>query len=150
MVLNIASRILGNTEQAQDVHQEVFLAIWRRWHKFDGRTKWDGYFYRTTVRKALALARRARLTAGKSLSSTDAVTDNEPDEAMRVKELQQELAGALARLPKRQADVFVLSRIEGLNSEKIAEIIGCSQKTVRVHLHRATKRLAHDLNDYLK
>lgn len=150
MVLNIASRILGNTELAQDVHQDVFLAIWRRWSKFDGRTNWDGYFYRVTARKALALARRARLTVGKSLSSTDAVTDNEPDEAMRIKELQQELAGALARLPKRQADVFVLSRIEGLNSEKIAEIIGCSQKTVRVHLHRATKRLAHDLDDYLK
>jgi len=59
------------------------------------------------------------------------------------------LARYLARLPKRQADVFVLSRIEGLRHNEIAEILGCSQKTVRVHLHRAVKQLARELGDYL-
>lgn len=42
-VLSIAVRILGDSDKAQDVHQEVFLAIWRRWHKYNGRTNWDGY-----------------------------------------------------------------------------------------------------------
>jgi RNA polymerase sigma-70 factor (ECF subfamily) len=67
---------------------------------------------------------------------------------MRTAELQEVLARNLARLPKRQADVFVLSRIEGLGAGEIAEILGCSQQTVRVHLHRAIKRLARELSDY--
>jgi RNA polymerase sigma factor (sigma-70 family) len=52
-------------------------------------------------------------------------------------------------LPQRQADVFVLARIEGLKPEKIAQILGCSQETVRVHLHRALNRLAREMSDYL-
>jgi RNA polymerase sigma-70 factor (ECF subfamily) len=76
-------------------------------------------------------------------------TRESPDEPLRTAELQQKLTGCLAKLPKRQADVFVLSRIEELKHKKIAELLGCSQETVRVHLHRATKRLARELSDYL-
>ena len=77
-----------------------------------------------------------------------------PDELERISvpshgELQKKLAGSLAGLPKRQADAFVLSRIEGLDGRQIAEILGCSPETVRVHLHRALKRLSRELGDYL-
>lgn len=147
-VLNTATRILGDSQKAQDVHQQVFLEILRRWHKYDGRTNWGAYLYRTTVRKAIAFAKRPR---AKELSEQqlNPIASEKPDERLRAAELQQKLAEHLGRLPKRQADVFVLSRIEGLKAEKIAEILGCSQKTVRVHLHRAMKRLAAELSDYL-
>ncbi|MHC4536771.1 MAG: RNA polymerase sigma factor [Planctomycetota bacterium] len=59
-VLNTAARILGDTHKAQDVHQEVFLGIWRRWHKYDGQTNWTAYLYRATVRKAIHLAKKSR------------------------------------------------------------------------------------------
>jgi len=52
-------------------------------------------------------------------------------------------------LPRRQADAFVLSRLEGLEAAEIAHVIGCSVETVRVHLHRAVARLAHELRGYL-
>jgi RNA polymerase sigma-70 factor (ECF subfamily) len=59
-VLGIATRILGNPHDAQDVHQEVFLEIWRRWRTYDGQIDWKAYLYRTTVRKALEFAKRSR------------------------------------------------------------------------------------------
>ena len=148
-VLSTAMRILGNSEKAQDVHQEVFLAIWKRWHKYNGRTNWNAYLYRATVRKAIEFAKRSR--AEQSLwqqPKYDTSTDH-PDDPLRTAELQQMLARHLARLPGRQADVFVLSRIEGLRHNKIAEILGCSENTVRVRLHRAVKQLARELGDYL-
>lgn len=148
-VLGTARRILGDGQKAQDVHQEVFLEIWRRWHRYDGLTNWEAYLYRVTVRKAIEFAKRSR---GQQLlerqAETSAVTET-ADSRLKVDELQQRLAGCLAKLPKRQSEVFVLSRIEGLKYEKIAEILGCSQQTVRVHLHRALKRLAVELSDYL-
>jgi RNA polymerase sigma-70 factor (ECF subfamily) len=149
-VLNTAIRILGNREKALDVHQEVFLAIWRRWHKYDGRTNWNAYLYRATVRKALAFAKRPQTRALAEHQRSYPADKEKPDEPLRTAELQQRIAGCLARLSKRQAEVFVMSRIEGLKTEKIAEILGCSQETVRVHLHRAVKRLAAELSDYLK
>jgi RNA polymerase sigma-70 factor (ECF subfamily) len=147
-VLNTAVRILGDTNKAQDVHQEVFLGIWRRWDKYDGQTNWKAYLHRATVRKAIQLAKKTRMQ--RLYQKQQGYTSKEgPDESLRVAELQQKLAGCLARLPKRQAEVFVLSRIEGLKAEEIAELLGCSHQTVRVHLHRAMKRLAHELGDYL-
>jgi len=147
-VLNTAVRILGDTHKAQDVHQEVFLGIWRQWHNYDGQINWTAYLYRATVRKAIHLAKKSR--AERIFEQQPEYTTKEgPDESLRVAELQQKLVGCLARLPKRQAEVFVLSRMEGLKAEQIAELLGCSQVTVRVHLHRAMKRLAHELGDYL-
>jgi len=147
-VLNTAVRILGDTHKAQDVHQEVFLGIWQRWHKYDGQTNWKAYLYRTTVRKAIHLVKKSR-TERLFEQQPEYTSKQGPDESLRVAELQQKLAGCLAGLPKRQAEVFVLSRMEGLKAEKIAELLGCSQETVRVHLHRAMKRLAREFGDYL-
>ena len=142
-------RILGNSEKAQDVHQEVFLAIWKRWHKYNGRTNWNAYLYRAAVRKSIEFAKQSRAEQSQRQQSKYGTSTDHPDGPLRTAELQQMLARHLARLPKRQADVFVLSRIEGLEHNKIAEILGCSQNTVRVHLHRAVNRLARELGDYL-
>ena len=43
LVLNVAIRILGDAELAKDVHQEVFLAVWRTWDSFKKDTNWRGY-----------------------------------------------------------------------------------------------------------
>ena len=147
-VLNTAVRILGDTNKAQDVHQEVFLGIWRRWDKYDGQTNWKAYLYRVTVRKAIQIAKKTK-TQGLFKQQTEYTSKENPDGSLRAAELQQKLAGCLAKLPKRQAEVFVLSRMEGLKAVQIAELLGCSRQTVRVHMHRAMKRLARELGDYL-
>ncbi|MHC4204716.1 MAG: RNA polymerase sigma factor [Planctomycetota bacterium] len=148
-VLSTAMRILGNNEKAQDVHQEVFLAIWKRWHKYNGRINWSAYLYRAAVRKAIEFAKQSKAEQSLLQQRKSGTRPDNPEDPLRTAELQQMLAGHLARLPKRQADVFVLSRIEGLKHGKIAEILGCSENTVRVHLHRAVKQLARELGDYL-
>jgi RNA polymerase sigma-70 factor, ECF subfamily len=147
-ILNLALRILGDAEAAQDVHQEVFLAIWRRWHKFGARTNWNGYLYRTTMRKSIELARRVRAEPLFERNSEDPPGNTGPDATVRAAELHRRLAACLVGLPRRQADAFVLSRLEGLGHKRIAEILGCSEPTVRVHLYRATKRLARELEEF--
>lgn len=147
IVLNTASRILGNTQNAQDVHQEVFLEIWRRWHTYNGWTNWDAYLYRTTMRASLSFIKKLRKE--RSLGPKSEAESAASDESLRTAELRQKLACCLAKLPKRQAEVFILARIEGLKTEKIADVLGCSPQTIRVHLHRALKRLSQDMKDYL-
>ena len=147
-VMNTAIRVLRDTQKAQDVHQEVFLAILRRWHKFNGDINWGAYLYRVTVRKAIEFAKQSRMEPLVERRDCPAARER-PDAPLRTAELQQKLTACLAGLPKHQADVFVLSRIEGLRYEKIAKVLGCSQGTARVHLHRALKRLARELSDYL-
>jgi RNA polymerase sigma factor (sigma-70 family) len=69
---------------------------------------------------------------------------------MRYEELQQGLERCLKKLPRSQAEAFILCRIEGLDRRKAAEIIGCSYETVRVHLHRAMRRLSRELHGHLE
>jgi len=148
-VLNVALRILRDTNLANDVHQEVFLAIWRNWQQYNGQTNWSGYLYRVTVRKAIELAKKSTIPSFTEQCQEYPVTTENPDDLLRADELQQKIVDCLATLPKRQADIFALSRIEGIKHEKIAEMLGCSQNTVRVHLHRAIKQLGRQLSDYL-
>jgi RNA polymerase sigma-70 factor (ECF subfamily) len=151
-VLRTALRVLRDANLAHDVHQEVFLAVWRRWHKYNGEVNWPAYLYRATVRKALEAARRRTvcgMPVGALNETPHGVTTNGPDGALQADELQQKLAAALARLPRRQADAFVLSRLEGLATAEVAGIMGCSEPTVRVHLHRALIRLARELHEFL-
>lgn len=147
-VLNTALRVLGDESLAHDVHQEVFLAIWRRWSCYNGDTHWPAYLYRATVRKALQAARRAngQRHAGRPDRDRD---EHRPEADMRAEELRQKLTAALAKLPAHQADAFVLLRLEGLQTAEVAEILGCSPQTVRVHLHRALKKLTRQLKPCL-
>jgi len=148
-VLDTAIRILGDRQKALDVHQEVFLAIWQRWHSYNGQTNWRGYLYRTTVRKAIELAQKSRKEI--SLDNLPDQTSNEmPQSRLEKAELAKKITDGLSKLPQRQADVFVMAKIEGLKTEQIAQILQCSPDTVRVHLHRAIKTLAANLGDYLK
>jgi RNA polymerase sigma-70 factor (ECF subfamily) len=151
-VLRTALRVLHDTSLAHDVHQEVFLAIWRRWHRYNGNVNWPAYLYRATVRKALEAARQrpvCSVPVSAYQETPRGVTTSGPDGALQADELQQKLAAALAQLPRRQADAFVLARLEGLEAAKIGRIMGCSEQTVRVHLHRAMLRLARELHEYL-
>ena len=148
-VLNTALRIVGNPQCAQDIHQEVFLAILQRWHKFNGKTNWAAYLYRTTVRKAMEFVKRERLEVPLEHQADCAVAREDPLAPLRDRELRQELLKRLSKLPRRQADVFVLSRIEGLTERHIAEILGCSRETVKTHLQRALKRLRNELGDLM-
>ncbi len=149
-VLNTAVRIVRDGQIAQDVHQEVFLRILRRWNKFGNDVNWPAYLYRTTIRTALESVRQSKAGQIAEQLHEPLPANPRPDWRLRAAELQQKLVTCLAKLPKRQADVFVLSRIEGLEYDKVAELLGCSKETARVHLHRAIKRLAHEFRDYLR
>jgi len=147
-VLNVALRVLRDADLAKDVYQEVFLAIWRRWDRYDSSTNWGAYLYRVTVRKALELARTRRLVPASLDDCEPAGTRGDPDAGLRLDDLQQRLTRSLARLPRHQAEVFILSRIEGLDHAAIAEVLGCSRNSVRVSLHRAVKELAREMSEY--
>ena len=146
-VLRTATRILRDPSLANDVHQEVFLAVWRRWPRYNGDVNWPAYLYRATVHKAMELARRRTVCRPEEMPH--GVTTHGPDGALQADELQQRLASALARLPRREAEAFVLLRLERLETAEVARIMGCSESTVRVHLHRAVLRLARELHEYL-
>lgn len=151
MVLNTATHFLGRAEAAQDVHQEVFLAIWQHWTTFEPPVHWPGYLYRATVSKAIDRIRSEQNwpDSPDGLEQTAADHPPEPSHQLNVLELKERLRWCVARLPERQAQVFVMSRLEGLSPADIARHLDCSQETIRVHLHRALRSLTDLMREYL-
>ncbi|KES08780.1 siderophore-interacting protein [Streptomyces toyocaensis] len=143
LVHTMATRSLGDTHEAEDVTQQVFLGAWRGRNGYrPERGPLGGWLVGITRRKivdALA-ARTRRLTLVDSVAH-DADgrgrTDGAPDDVLdRVL-----LVDALCRLPRSQREVLCLAFYEDLTQAQIAERTGMPLGTVKSHTRRGLLRL---------
>ena len=72
-------------------------------------------------------------------------TDPGPERAQGSRELKTRLREAMSRLSPRQAEIFTLRYLEGMGNLEIAKMIGASQTSIAVLLHRARHRLQKEL-----
>ena len=151
-VYRAAFRVTGNRADAEDVLQTVFLRLVRREEGADLGPGAPSYLYRAALNAALDVV-RGRLRAGlESLddrSSTAVDPAAGPERQRAGRELGVALRRALATLAPRLAEVFVLRYLEGLDNREIGRLLGTSQGVVAVQLHRARRRLRHELEAHL-
>ncbi|TVP49092.1 MAG: RNA polymerase sigma-70 factor [Gemmatimonadales bacterium] len=136
----------GSTESAEDLVQGVFLRIW------EGRGEWtptdrlQGLLYRMTRNAALNGIRdqrnRTRLLSGfQSWRSRPAT----PDEALDQQDMTMSVEMAVASLPPRQREVFILARYHGQSYREIADVLEVSPQTVANHMSAALRALRSQL-----
>lgn len=128
---------LKSPQLAQEVAQDVFLRIWKNRHKLPDISNFPGYVYVVT---------RNRVYSGfqSGLPETEAphVTQadqalSDPQTVLETKELATIMNRAIASLPPRRKEIFLLSRNEQLTYEEIAARLGISRSTVREHMVEA-------------
>lgn len=135
----------GDTEQATDIAQEVFLKIWEK--KFDiSDEKIKGLIYKM-AREMYISAYRHTVVEKKYLESLkfeyeELSTDAGPEYT----ELKERYEASLARLPETQREVFLMSRNEELKYSEIAERLGISVKAVEKRMTQALSSLRKSLN----
>lgn len=81
------------------------------------------------------------------IESLPATPQEQPDSQLERQQISAALETALARLPLRQQQVVMLRLWEGFDVAEAAEIMGCSQGSVKTHLHRATQSLKESLGE---
>ena len=137
-VFRAAYRVTGSASDAEDVLQTVFLRLARREPGAAGVEYIGSYLYRAAVNTALDVLRTRR----ESVPIDDAPADlAAADDAVGREEMRRQLRRALATLPPRWAEVFVLRHFEGYGNHEIAPMLGMSRATVGVTLFRARHRL---------
>lgn len=149
-----AYRLTGNREDALDVAQEVFIKAYRKiafWQPTGGFLSW---LLRMTTNQAIDLLRRRKRTQHESLEDWRAAADGSSDPAIpdtagqvRAREIDGRIRRALAVLSESQRTAFVLRHYEGLPLNDIADALGCTVGSVKVHLFRAMKKLQKELGD---
>lgn len=145
-LLASAERITRSAGVAEDVVQDVFLAIWigrARWHI---TTSLAAYLHRAVhnVASRAATSRTRAGTLGEELSAAvqrvpARFLDSAPapDELAERATLTDAVAAATEHIPARARQVFILSRQHELSNREIAEALGLSSKTVESHMKRA-------------
>jgi RNA polymerase sigma-70 factor (ECF subfamily) len=148
-VYRAAYRITGNAMDAEDVLQTVFTRLLRREEQPDLSESAGSYLHRAAVNAALDLMRRRKRTrkvdldeVGESLVDT---ADPGPERLRGSRELKTRLREAMSQLSPRQAEIFTLRYLEGLGNLEIAHLLGASQTSIAVLLHRARHRLQKEL-----
>ena len=132
------------TSEANDAVAEVFAVVWRRIDSVptgDDEVLWIYGVARNVVRNANRSLRRSLRLRGK-LDSLAA--ESAPDTATVVvaNEEDRQLVDALGRLSASDQEIIRLRAYEGLTSEQIAAVVGCSHDAARKRLSRALARLA--------
>jgi len=134
----------GEAADAEDVTQDVLIRLHTSLHRFGGRSRFTTWLYQVTRNEASNLRRRLRrrLNLAEAATREAAVdpfpTDDPADRVhgARVAALAEEL---MRRLPRRQREVFHLADLEGCALAEIAERLGTSPVTARVHLFHARR-----------
>jgi len=149
-------RITGSVSIAEDVTQEVFLALMARDSGFDAaRGSFSAYLYGIARNHILRRMTRERLYAPMGDDSAEdqptavEVRDypSDPLEALTRQEKVDLLQGAVAALPLRYREVVVLCELQELNYAQAAQVIGCPEGTIRSRLHRARALLLKKLQE---
>src|SRR5215218_8610810 len=125
-VYTAAYRILGNSAQAQDVVQDVFLRIWRRPRTFDaGRGELGSYLRMMARSRALDLWREGQAAGRASDRLKVAVAQDVPREDHRpsvqaeLREDRETVRRALHALPRSQREALVLAYWGGMTADEI-------------------------------
>jgi RNA polymerase sigma-70 factor (ECF subfamily) len=147
-VYNVALRMLGSAETAEDATQDTFVSAYRAIARFRGGSfkAWILRIAANSCRDKMRVSRRASIVSLDSLMEEvgDFIADDRaesPEDYAERRELGRLLDGSLAHLPEDQRLVVVLSDIQGLTYEEIAQVIGISLGTVKSRLSRARLRL---------
>lgn len=148
-VMKVARAYTLNSEECQDLAQEILLQAWRSVPNFQGKSSAATWFYRVALHTAMNWLRkdRPRRTRQKPLLEVEAHATDGTNFADRAhhREMIDRLYKAIHQLPKTDA-ALVLLYLDELSYREMAEVLGISENHVGVKLNRAKKALATLLN----
>ena len=145
----VAYRVVGHREDAEDLVQESFLAAHQYLDTFDIQRPFGPWLNRIVVNRGANL-RRSR-SRRQTEPETDAVSTapSALDDATR-RETRDQLLRALATLSDKQRLIVTLFDVDGLTSSEIGERLMLAPGTVRWHLHEARRILRGALSSYFE
>lgn len=133
-------------EEAREITQLTFVRFWERRLELSPEGKLDAYLYTALRNNCLDQLRRQKKRRHETLP--EGMISANPD-WLAYKELEKRFREVLETLPRQMKQIFMLSRLEGMQYKEISATLNISVKTVETQMSRALKRLRTDLKDYI-
>ena len=157
-VLNFIYRMVNSPEEAEDLTQETFVAVYQKLGTLKDDSKFEPWLFRI-ARNFVYQRYRMRSPSTVSIDALDengqAVTQlvdtrKNPDEAFQTVELEDVVTDVITDLPEKYREVFILSALQHLSYQQISEVVGRSLPSIKTDIHRARLEVRKRVKDYLK
>lgn len=150
-IYNHGLRLTGNSSDAMDLMQEVFLGVYRNLHRFRGDAKFSSWIFRIAHNKSVDMNRRKRLmTAPPKFSAEDDAddfakfpgkTELEPENRLGNQEQNVRVLNVLGELSSDQRSIVELKIFQSLTFDEIASLQDISANTAKTRFYSALKKL---------
>ena len=155
-LIHIAKNYLIYQEDAEEVIQNVFLKLWENKRKLKTITNINNYIYTITKNACLDVIKHQKVKLDyinsdlhKKANIHFQFINDEAASLLIANELDQKIKKSIELLPQKSKEVFIMSRVNGLKHNEIAEELNISKKTVDNHISKAIKHMKLHLRDYL-
>ncbi len=150
----LSYRLIGNSEDARDISQEVFIRLHKFINKYNPHRSLLSWLLKVATNLSIDFrrSRQRRYCLRQKYASRP---DNEhnsssftksADQILANKELNEIVNSLLNYLTEKERAVFILRDLEDFSSEEVVTILGCASGTVRCHLHRARTKIRDKLS----
>lgn len=153
MVLRIALKYTGDSDDAKDIYQEVFIRVYKNIGSFQFKSEFSTWLFRIATNVCISFKRKHRKSNLFSLDDENnsayvsSLPGNEslPDSITENKEFGNKVSEALKNLSPNQRMSFLLKHYEGYKIREIAEMMSCKEGTIKKYLFEAVKKLKAQL-----
>lgn len=145
-VYAVCLRLVRDRARAEDLTQDAFVRCWERLGQYRGDSAFGTWLYRLAVNVVFEAGRKDRRRQLRVEVTSDLALVEPVEEApARTAGLRLDLEQAIAALPDRAREVFVLFDVEGYSHEEIADLTGIAVGTSKAQLFRARRLLREQL-----
>lgn len=141
IINKIVNLYADNSDDRQDLRQEILLQAWRSYESFENRSKFSTWLYRVCLNTALVFHRKSKRMVTVDIDDIKPLSNN--NEVHHGAEL---LYLAVKQLPPAERSIIIL-HLDGYANEEIADIIGISKNNAAVKLHRIKQTLTEKVRN---
>jgi RNA polymerase sigma-70 factor, ECF subfamily len=139
---NLAYRMAGTANDAEDLLQDIFLLAYRKVGSFRGESSLGTWLYRLAMNHCLDVLRSRQSRMGQQTDSLDEDAAPVPTAAPVLGAVSRiDLERAIGRLPHACRAAFLLHDVEGFGHHEVGAILGISEGTSKSQVHKARLRI---------
>ncbi len=158
-IMRLLLNMLNDEDDARDTYQEIFLKVYQSIGNYRFQSKFYTWLYRIAVNTSINYRKKRTVNSSDSLDeilSDDKGTlleviqdDNQtPEQFVLNIELTEKINQSIEKLSPRQRAVFILRHYHGHKLSEIAEILNCSEGTVKNYMFRSLQKMRDNLREY--